>query len=796
MTTSSPRSNDGDSGAAPSNFIRTIIAEDLAAGRHQRVVTRFPPEPNGYLHIGHAKSILLNFGLAADFGGACHLRFDDTNPAAEDLEYVESIQRDVRWLGCDWGGELFFASDYFERLYAFAVELISKGKAYVCSLSEAETRELRGTVTEPGRESPYRNRSVEENLDLFARMRAGEFAEGEHVLRAKIDMAAPNMKMRDPPIYRIKRARHYRTGDAWCIYPLYDFAHSLSDAIEGITHSICTLEFENNRELYDWIIDQLDVPSRPRQYEFARLNLNYTVMSKRKLLALVKGGHVTGWDDPRMPTLAGLRRRGVTPEAIRAFCEEIGVAKANSVVDIAKLESCIRDDLNLRAPRVMAVLRPLRVVLENYPEGKVEDIDAPYWPEDVPKQGSRKVPLSRVLYIERDDFLEEPPTKWFRLAPGQRVRLRYAGFITCREVVKDPTSGEVLELRCTYEPPGNDGAAPDGRRPKGTLHWVSAAHAIRAEVRLYDRLFAVERPDAVDEGQDFLDNMNPGSLVTLTGCCVEPSLSTVEKGSHVQFERQGFFCVDPVDSAPGAPVFNRTVALKDSWGRRAEQRPTQAAAPGPRGAAERPEVAASAPERPQPAKPRGERASLEERLARLDPARARRARHLIEARGIPGDDAVVLAEDDGLLRLFEGAVAAHDNPRGAANWIIHSLSRELKDRKVDDLPFSGAQIGELQALIDDGTISGKIAKDVLAEMVQQGGSPRAIVEQRGLRQVADAGAVERMVDQIIAGHPGEVARFRAGNAKLLGFFVGQVMKASGGKANPDLVNSLLTRKLA
>ncbi|WP_437713931.1 glutamine--tRNA ligase/YqeY domain fusion protein [Sorangium sp. So ce448] len=786
MTTQSPRASDADSSVAASNFIRNIIAEDLAAGRHTRVVTRFPPEPNGYLHIGHAKSILLNFGLAADFGGACHMRFDDTNPAAEDMEYVESILRDVRWLGGDWGDKLFFASDYFERLYAFAVELIQKGSAYVCSLSEAETRELRGTVTEPGRESPYRNRSVAESLDLFARMRAGEFPEGAHVLRAKIDMAAPNMKMRDPPIYRIKRARHYRTGDAWCVYPLYDFAHSLSDAIEGITHSICTLEFENNRELYDWIIEHLDVPSRPRQYEFARLNLSYTVMSKRKLLALVKGGLVTGWDDPRMPTIAGLRRRGVTPEAIRSFCEEIGVAKTNSMVDIAKFESCVRDDLNLRAPRVMAVLRPLRVVLENYPEGQVEEIDAPYWPEDVPREGSRKVPLSRVLYIERDDFLEDPPKKWFRLAPGQQVRLRYAGFITCRDVVRDEATGEVVELRCTYDRPTKSGEAPDGRKPKGTLHWVSAAHALTAEVRLYDRLFAVERPDAVDEGKDFLENLNPGSLVVLSGCQVEPSLSTVAKGSHVQFERQGFFFVDPVDSAPGAPVFNRTVALKDSWSRLSAEKPARAPGPAPEG------PAAKAP----PPEPRRERAPFEERLARLDPARAERARHLIDTRGIPGDDAVVLADDDGLLRLFEETVAVHDNPRGAANWVIHSVARELKDRKTGDLPVSGAQLGELLALIDDGTISGKIAKDVLAEIMQQGGSPKAIVAQRGLRQVADEGALERIVDQIIAGHPGEVSRFRAGNSKLIGFFVGQVMKASGGKANPDLVNTLLARKLA
>jgi glutaminyl-tRNA synthetase len=814
VTSTSVKPSDGESSAVPSNFIRSIVAEDLSAGRHSNVVTRFPPEPNGYLHIGHAKSILLNFGLASEFRGVCHMRFDDTNPASEDMEYVESIQRDVRWLGGDWGDKLFFASDYFERLYQFAVELIRKRKAYVCSLSEAETREHRGTVTEPGRESPYRERSVDENLDLFARMRAGEFEEGTHVLKARIDMTSPNMKMRDPPIYRIKRARHYRTGDAWCIYPLYDFAHCLSDAIEGISHSICTLEFENNRELYDWILDQLlDTPSRPHQYEFARLNLTYTVMSKRKLLELVKGGHVKGWDDPRMPTIAGMRRRGVAPDALRLFCEEIGVAKTNSTVDLAKLESCVRDDLNLRAPRVMAVLRPLRVVLENYPEGQVEEFDAPYWPEDVPRQGSRKVPFSRVLYIERDDFLEDPPRKWFRLAPGQEVRLRYAYFITCREVVKDPTTGEVLELRCTYDPATRGGDAPDGRKPKGTLHWVSAAHALSAEVRLYERLFTHERPDAGPEGKDFKDYLNPSSLVVLEGSRVEPSLASADKGSHFQFERQGFFFVDPVDSVAGALVFNRTVSLKDSWAKIAEAKPASAAEAKPASAAEaKPASAAeakpapAAEAKPAPAaeaqgpapaaaKSRGDRPALEERLARLGPEQAAMARHLIDARGLSGDDSIVLAEDAGLLRLFEEAVNAHGNPKGVANWVINELSRELRGRNIEELPFSGAQLGELVALIDNGMINGKIAKELLAEMLQRGGSPAALVEQKGLRQVADAGALEQIVDQVLTVHGAEVARFREGNTKLLGFFVGQVMKASRGKANPELVNTLLTKKL-
>jgi len=550
--------------AAPtpvSNFIRTIITEDLRTGKHNRAVTRFPPEPNGYLHIGHAKSICLNFGLAREFGGVCHLRFDDTNPTTEDVEYVDAIQEDVRWLGFDWGKNLFYASDYFEQLYDYAVELIKQGKAYVDSLSADEIREYRGTLTEPGRESPYRNRSVEENLDLFARMRAGEFPDGAHVLRAKIDMASPNILMRDPPLYRIRRASHHRTGDTWCIYPLYDFTHCLSDATEHITHSICTLEFENNRPLYDWVLDQLPVPCHPQQIEFARLNLNYTVMSKRKLLQLVQGGYVTGWDDPRMPTISGLRRRGYTPEAIRDFCERIGVAKRDSTVDIGMLEHSIRDDLNARAPRVMAVLRPLRVVLENYPEGEVEEVDAVNNPEDA-SAGTRRLPFSRVLYIERDDFREEPPPKFFRLAPGREVRLRYAYIIKCTGVVKD-ANGEIVELRCTYDPETKSGSPAANRKVKATLHWVSAPHAIEAEVRLYDRLFTVEEPEAGKDA-DWLSFLNAESLDRVTGAKLEPSLAAATPGARVQFERQGYFCVDP-DSRPRALVFNRTVTLRDTW---------------------------------------------------------------------------------------------------------------------------------------------------------------------------------------------------------------------------------------
>jgi len=549
--------------APSSNFIRTIIAEDLKTNRFGgRVRTRFPPEPNGYLHIGHAKSVCLNFGLATEYGGLCNLRFDDTNPSKEEVEYVESIKEDVRWLGFDWDDRLFYASDYFEQLYQYAVQLIQEGQAYVDSLSAEEIREHRGTLTEPGKESPYRSRSVEENLDLFRRMRAGEFEDGTHVLRAKIDMASPNLNMRDPVLYRIRKVAHHRTGNQWCIYPMYDFAHGLSDSIEGITHSICTMEYEDHRPLYDWILDELKA-YHPQQIEFARLNLSYTVMSKRKLLQLVQEGFVSGWDDPRMPTLAGMRRRGYTPEAIRNFCERIGVAKSNSTVDIGLLEHFIRQDLNQRAPRVMTVLRPLRVVIDNYPEDLVEDLDAVNNPEDA-SAGTRKVPFSRVLYLEKEDFLENPPTKFYRLAPGREVRLRYAYFIKCVGMVKDEKTGEVVELHCTYDPATKGGDAPDGRKVKATLHWVSAAHALQAQVRLYDHLFTKPDPDDEEEGRDFKSYLNPKSLETLTSCRVEPSLAGATPGARYQFERQGYFCVDP-DSAKGSLVFNRTVSLVDSW---------------------------------------------------------------------------------------------------------------------------------------------------------------------------------------------------------------------------------------
>lgn len=552
------------------DFIRTIIQEDNKSGKHDgRVHTRFPPEPNGYLHIGHAKSICLNFGIANENpGGKCNLRFDDTNPEKEDVEYVDSIKEDVRWLGFDWDDREFYASDYFDQLYDFAVTLIKKGKAYACDLPADKMREYRGTATEPGKPSPGRSRSVEENLNLFERMKNGEFKEGEYVLRAKIDLASPNFHMRDPVIYRVRHVHHHRTGDKWCIYPMYDYTHCISDSIEKITHSICTLEFEDHRPLYDWILDELEV-FHPQQIEFARLNMTYTVMSKRKLLELVQGKYVSGWDDPRMPTICGMRRRGVTPEALREFCKTIGVTKYNSMTDKVVLENCIRDHLNQVAPRVMGVLKPLRVVIDNYPDDTSEELDAINNPNDE-SAGTRKVPFSKVIYIERDDFMEDPPKKFFRLSPGKEVRLRYAYFVTCTDVIKDD-DGEVVELRCTYDPATRGGDAPDGRKVKATIHWVSEAHALDAEVRLYDHLFDQPDPEDLPEGVDYKSNLNPRSLQVLSGCKLEPGLKEAEPGSRFQFERLGYFCVDTKDSAPGKPVFNRTVTLRDTWAKVGKQ---------------------------------------------------------------------------------------------------------------------------------------------------------------------------------------------------------------------------------
>ncbi|HRI66463.1 MAG TPA: glutamine--tRNA ligase/YqeY domain fusion protein [Polyangium sp.] len=759
------------------NFIEEIITEDLAQGRHQQVVTRFPPEPNGYLHIGHAKSICLNFGLAKKFGGKCHLRMDDTNPTTEDTEYVESIKNDVRWLGFDWGENMFYASDYFGRIHDFAIELIKKGRAYVDSSSEAEIREMRGTISEPGKPSPYRDRSVEENLDLLERMRRGEFPEGAHVVRMKGDMASPNMKMRDWPIIRIKHAHHHRTGDQWCIYPLYDFAHSLSDAIEGITHSICTLEFESNRELYDWIIDNVTAPAHPHQYEFARLNLTHTVMSKRKLLELVKSGGVRGWDDPRMPTLAGMRRRGVTPEAIRAFCEEIGVAKTNSTVEIEKFEHFIRQDLDPRADRVMVVLKPLKVVLENYPEGQVEEFEAPFQPDGEGKTRSRKVPLSRVLYIERDDFAENPPKDWFRLAPGREVRLRYAYIVKCTGVLKDE-AGNVLEVWCQYDATTREGQSQDGRKVKGTLHWVSAAHAQKVEVRLYERLFKVERPDLVEEGQDWKATLNPASLEVISDAKAEPSVVSRASGTHVQFERKGFFFVDPVDSKVGAPIFNRTVSLKDSY-KAAAAVPTETAT---KKAAEAKEKSAAKAAAQTP----------DDRLSRLT-AEAKTIAGQLAGMGVGREDASVLAENAALRAYYEQALAGGGRAKTVANLLVNEVARALEAK--GSLSFQPAAVGELAALVDDRTITPTAAKDVLADMVATGQSPKAIVEAKNLRQVSDESALEPIVDKVLADSAAEVKRYREGNTKLMGFFVGRVMKASGGKANAERATELLTRKL-
>jgi glutaminyl-tRNA synthetase len=777
------------------SFIRDIIEADLAEGRVQRVVTRFPPEPNGYLHIGHAKSICLNFGLARSFHGTCHLRLDDTNPTTEDVEYVESIQRDVRWLGFDWGDNLFYASDYYEKLYAFAETLIRAGKAYVCSLSEEEIRKYRGTAFEPGIPSPYRDRTPDENLDLFRRMRKGEFPDGAHVLRAKIDMASPNLKMRDWPLYRIRHEHHYRTGDTWCLYPLYDFAHCLSDLIEGISHSICTLEFENNRELYDWIVDAVtaaDPRPRPHQYEFARLSLTYTLMSKRKLLDLVEGKVVSGWDDPRMPTIAGLRRRGYPPEAIREFCDRIGVAKNNSVVEHALLEHVVREDLNQRAPRVLAVLRPLRVVIENFPDGRVEHLDAPYFPADIGRAGSRVVPLSGEIYIDRDDYLESPPKDFHRLAPGREVRLRHAYVIRCTGVLKDPVTGEVTQLVATYDPTSRGSDPASGRKVKGTIQWVSAAHALAAEVRLYDRLFTTEEPGSTG---DVMAELNPSSLVVLKGCCVEPSLEAAKPGDRFQFERIGFFNVDPIDSKPGALVFNRTVALKDTWGKISATAVGKSEVTGGPGPTATSGTGGRAPE--------GKATPVQ--TLPLGPAAA----ELCEQHGLPTEDARILAGDPWLLALFEEALRSAGgrvraargqealeirvSPKAIARWVVNDVAHARKATQAAAL--DGRTLATLIALVEDDTISNTTAKEVLAELCEKGGSPRAIVERLGLVQISDEVAIEAAVDAVLADNAEAVGRYRAGNTNLLGAFVGMVMKKTGGKANPRVLNELLKKKL-
>lgn len=747
------------------DFLRTIVEEDIKAHKYNEVVTRFPPEPNGFPHIGHAKSIAINFGIARDYNGHCNLRMDDTNPTTEDTRYVEALKDAVEWLGFKWEGNVRYTSDYFPELYVYAKQLIKMGKAYVDSLTEEEIREYRGTVTEPGRRSVYAERSVEENLDLLERMKNGEFKDGEHVLRAKIDMSAANMKMRDPLLYRIRHAHHYRTGDAWHIYPMYDYGHCISDYLEGVTHSICTLEFENNRDIYDWVLDTLGLTSpRPYQHEFARLGINYTVMSKRKLLELVNEKYVNGWDDPRMPTIAGLRRRGYTPESILNFCHQIGIAKANSMVDVAQLEFCIRDDLNTKVPRVMCVLDPLKVTIENY-EGS-EELDASYYPEDVPKEGSRKLPFSREIYIERDDFSENPPAGFYRLTPEQPVRLKHAYIISCKEVIKD-VDGNITEIIATYHPDSKSGSDTSGIKVKSAIQWVEAESAKTIEVRLYDRLYACEAPEGVED-------LNPDSLKVIKNALIEPAVITEKPDVRFQFERQGYFYADPVDYTDEAPVFNKIVGLKDSWNKKAKG-----------------EENAAKSEHKAPEK----KVQIDGEVAPMNEAEQGRFDTYTGTMKLGNEVANTLARDEKLSSFFEDALSAYNSPVTLANIVSNEVARELKEKDSSELKFTPAHIAELVKMIDEEIISNKIAKQVFEEMALNGGNPAEIVEAQGLKQISDPDIIGQFIDEVMAKNPDNVEKYKAGNTKLFGFFVGQVLKATGGKANPQVVNDLVAQKL-
>ncbi|MDH4943927.1 glutamine--tRNA ligase/YqeY domain fusion protein [Sulfurimonas sp. C5] len=745
------------------DFLRTIVEKDLESGKYKEVITRFPPEPNGFPHIGHAKSIAINFGIARDYNGRCNLRMDDTNPTTEDTKYVEALKDAVEWLGFKWDNHVRYTSDYFDKLYEYAIELVKMGKAYVDSLDEETMREYRGTVTQPGRRSEYAERSVEENLDLLERMKNGEFKDGEHVLRAKIDMSAANMKMRDPLLYRIRHAHHYRAGDKWAIYPMYDFGHCLSDYIEGVTHSICTLEFENNRDIYDWVLDTLKLePPRPYQHEFARLGINYTVMSKRLLLELVNKEYVNGWDDPRLPTIAGYRRRGYTPESILNFCDSIGIAKANSTVDVAQLEFAIRDDLNTKVPRVMAVLDPLKVTIENY-EGS-EELEASYYPEDVPKEGSRKIPFSKTIYIEREDFSENPPKGYFRLTPEQPVRLKHAYIITCKEVVKD-AEGNITEIIAEYNPNSKSGQDTSGIKVKSAIQWVDAASAKTVEVRLYDRLYKNEAPES-------LDDLNPDSLKVISNALIEPAVITERPDERFQFERQGYFYADPINYTDEKPVFNKIVGLKDSWSKK--------------------EKATAQKEDKKPQEKKVQIDGEVEPMTETEQALFDKYTNELKLNSMVAD---ILARDEQLSSFYAEALSVNNSAVTTANIVANEVARELKEKQVSDLKFTAVQIAELVKMVDDETISNKIAKQVLEEMSTSGENPAQIVEAKGLIQISDPAQILPIIEEIIAKNPDNVEKFKAGNTKLLGFFVGQVLKATGGKANPQVVNQLVAEQL-
>ena len=769
------------------DFIRQIVAEDTESGRYGgRVVTRFPPEPNGYMHIGHAKSVCLNFGVAREFGGVCHLRYDDTNPEGESEAFVLGFQEDIRWLGFDWGEHLYFASDYFERMYDCAVILIEKGLAYVDSESEQQIREGRGTVTEAGTPGRYRERSVDENVDLFRRMRDGEFEGGAHVLRAKIDLESSNMLMRDPVLYRIRHASHYRHGDDWCIYPMYDYAHCLEDAFEDVTHSICTLEFENNRELYDWVLENVGFEEpRSHQYEFARLDLQHAVLSKRKIIPLVEAGIVTGWDDPRLSTVRGIRRRGVPPEALRLFCEMIGVAKAHSVVDIGKLEYAIREVLNQSAPRVMAVLDPIRIVLTDYPDGETEEFDAPYFPHDVPREGTRPVPFSNELFIECADFSENPPSGFRRLVPGGEVRLRYAYVIRCEKVVRDE-AGRLVELHCTHDSDSRGGKTVDGRRVKGTIQWVSADHALTAEIRLYDHLFGEVPENDAPENQEIVARVNPNSLVVLVGAKVEPSIRADSPDTRYQFERTGYFWRDPVDGLGDKLVFNRIVSLKDTW----RSSKTKSDPDLRRGKAGSENVGNNAIKVEKPAVSESRdaaRAAAPELAARFE-------RYSSDL-GLTLEQADLLTASLEVSDFFEKALAVHDHPAEVASWLTTDLRGLLGARRLGDLPFEGEDLGHLVALVAADRLSRRAGKDVLARMAREGGNPEQLVVEMGLEKVADVTVLEGVIEEALNAWPEKVAEYQAGKTGLIGMFVGEVMKMTKGAADPKKVRKLLVQRL-